>query len=95
MQYIPLEVSTAVALSAQNSQQKRVTVKHHHRLLLQCRRLQQLLSTRLLRLFLQLYKVDLRLGFQKGGILLLDMVCHLSYSLRHPRHSLMHRLLSR
>ena len=59
MQYIPLEVSLAAALSAQNSQQKQVTVNRHHKLLLQHLRLQQLLSTS---------RVDLRLGFQKDGI---------------------------
>ena len=43
---------------------------------------------------LQLCKVDLRPYFLKDGILLLGMVCIRISFLRHPRCSLMHRLLS-
>ena len=77
------------------ARQKQVTVKHQNKLLPQRPQLQRLLFIRLLHLSLQLCKVDLPLDFQKDGILLLDMVCHLSYLLHHPKHSLMHRLLSR
>jgi phage pi2 protein 07 len=95
MQYVPLEVSMAAACRLKIAKQKQVTVKRHHMLLLQRRWLQQLLFTQLLRLLLHLCKMGLHLGFQRGGILLLGMLCIQISLPHHPRHSLMHRLLSR
>ena len=95
MQYVPLEVSMAAALSAQNSQAEASNSQAPPRLLLQCQWLQQLLSIRLLRLFLRLCKMDQRLYFQKGGIQLLGMVCIQISLPHHPRDSLMHQLPSR
>ena len=50
------------------AKQERATVRCHHKLLLQHLRLQQLLSTRPLRLSLQLCRVDPHLDFPKDGI---------------------------
>ena len=95
MQYTPLEISIAATLSAPNSQVGTSNSRHHHKLLLQRRQLQQILTTQLLCLLSHLCKMGLRSCFQKDGILPLGMACLLISSLRHPRCSRMHQLLSR
>ena len=95
MQYTPLEISIAAALSAPNSQVGTSNSRHHHKLLLQRRQLQQILTTQLLYQLSHLCKMGLHLCFQTDGILPLSMACLLISSLHRPRCSQMHRLLSR
>ena len=95
MQYVPLEISMAAALSARNSQ----AGTSNRQTPLQMTTAASAGTSDPIYSTTPLIATTVQDGsaslFPKGGILLLGMVCIRISFLRHPRCSLMHRLLCR
>ena len=95
MNYVPLRVSMAIALSAPNSQPEASNSQASTQATAATSTAPTAPVYSTPKPAPQLCREDLHLDTQKDGIRLLDMVCHQISLLHNLMHSLMHRLLSR